>query len=96
MTFKPEVDRQVSAGQATVSDLIARYSQPGELKIKNTIAKLRTSSGKTYGKLKMPGAASLIFFSLRLDDRDDEKLNRLRELVNLSPDIWIDALKRLM
>lgn len=80
MTFKPEADRPVSAGQVNVSDLIAKYSQPGELEIKNTMAKLRTSSGKTHSKLKMPGAAPLIFFSLRLDDRDDDKLNRLKRV----------------
>jgi len=34
MTFKPEADRPVSAGQVNASDLIAKYSQPGELKIK--------------------------------------------------------------
>lgn len=86
MAFKPDAERPVTAGQVTIGDLIAKYSQPAESKVKGTMSKLRVSSGKTYGELEMPEAAPLIFpaldqMAVGADGKKPNKLKRGGEFV---------------
>ncbi|OCL03483.1 hypothetical protein AOQ84DRAFT_325915 [Glonium stellatum] len=86
MAFKPDAERPVTTGQVNIGNLIAKYSQPAESKVKDTMSKLRVSSGKTYGELEMPEAAPLIFPALDqmaagADGKKPNKLQRGSEFV---------------